>query len=283
LGTSQAQFQFAYTGSTTGYHLDLGLSADMSWGVYLDFANGAVSPVSTPSPQRWDAYTCGRTFYWRVWDQERRVSSPIQAATTPACSGTFSNLTSSLGTSQALFQFAYSGNTTSYHVDLSTRADMSWDVYLDFASGTTSPVVTPNPRRWTAYTCGRTLYWRVWDRDRRVSSPIQAASTPSCGGAFFSLASSLGATQSQFHFLFTGATTGYHVDLSTRADMSWDVYLDFATGAAGPLVTANPQQRWGAYTCGRTLYWRVWDRDRRVSSPIQTALTFACPRTFSSP
>jgi hypothetical protein len=159
---------------------------------------------------------------------------------------------------------------------------MSWDVYLDFASGAASPLTTANPQRWDAYICGRTFYWRVWDQDRRVSSAIQAASTPACSGTFSNLTSSLGASQAQFQFTYAGSTPGYHVDLSTRADMSWDVYLDFATGSASPLSTTNPQ-RWGAYTCGRTLYWRVWDQDRRVSSAIQTAPTFACSGTFSSP
>jgi hypothetical protein len=65
-------------------------------------------------------------------------------------------------------------------VDLSTTADMSWDVYLDFATGTASPVATTNPRRWDKYTCGRTLYWRVWDQGRAISSPIQARSTFAC-------------------------------------------------------------------------------------------------------
>jgi hypothetical protein len=136
--------------------------------------------VSTTNPQRWGQYRCGRTLYWRVWDQGRTVSSAIQTAPTFACSGTFSGLSSSLGASQAQFQFAYSGSTPGYHVDLSTLADMSWDVYLDFATGAASPVSTTNPRRWGKYLCGRTLYWRVWDQGRTVSSPIQTASTFAC-------------------------------------------------------------------------------------------------------
>jgi hypothetical protein len=65
-----------------------------------------------------------------------------------------------------------------------------------------------------------------------------------------------------------------------EADMSWDVYLDFATDRR---ALNDQPAAWGAYTCGRTLYWRVWDQDRRVSSAIQTAPTFACSGTFSSP
>ena len=91
---------------------------------------------------RWDKYTCGRTLYWRVWDQGRAVSSPIQATPTFACSGSFSSLSASLGSSQALFYFAYSGTTNGYHVDLSTTANMGSDVYLDFATGTGSPATT---------------------------------------------------------------------------------------------------------------------------------------------
>jgi uncharacterized membrane protein len=161
-------------------------------------------------------------------------------------------------------------------VDLSTTADMSWDVYLDFATGAASPLTTTNPQRWDKYRCARMLYWRVWNQSRTVSSPIQARSTFACSvGTFSGLSASLGAAQAQFFFTYSGSTSGYHVDLSTRADMSWDVYLDFATGAASPLTTTNPQ-RWDKYRCARTLYWRVWNQSRTVSSPIQTRSTFVC-------
>jgi parallel beta-helix repeat protein len=277
LAASRAEFQFAYSGSTASYHVDLSTVADMSTDVYLDFATGAASPLSTALPQRWDKYTCGRTLYWRVWDQERRVGGPIQAASTFPCSGTFSDLSASLGSSQAQFFFAYSGGTSGYHVDLSTTADMSWDVYLDFATGAASPVTTTDPRRWDKYTCGRTLYWRVWDQSRTVSSPIQARSTFPCTlGTFSRLWASLESSQARFFFTYSGSTSGYHVDLSTTANMSWDVYLDFAAGTASPVITTDPR-RWDKYTCGRTLYWRVWDQSRTVSSPIQARSTFSCP------
>ncbi len=92
-------------------------------------------------------------------------------------SGAFSGLSSSLGASQAQFQFAYSGSSSGYHADLSTTADMSWDVYLDFTTGAASPLSTTNPQRWDKYRCGRTLYWRVWDQERTVSSAIQTRPT----------------------------------------------------------------------------------------------------------
>jgi uncharacterized membrane protein len=277
LGSSQAQFLFSYSGGTSGYHVDLSTLADMSWDVYLDFATGSGSPVATGNPQRWDKYRCGKTLYWRVWNQERTVSSPIQTATTFACAPSgFSGLSANLGASQAQFSFSYSGGTSGYHVDLSTLADMSWDVYLDFATGSGSPVATGNPQRWDKYRCGRTLYWRVWNQERTVSSPIQTATTFACAPSGFSgLSANLGASQAQFSFSYSGSTSGFLVDLSTLADMSWDVYLNFATGSGSPVSTGNPQ-RWDKYRCGKTLYWRVWNQERTVSSPIQSAQTFNC-------
>lgn len=96
------------------------------------------------------------------------------ARPTLAQSNLFTDLSATLSFSTATFSFAYSGNATYFYIDLSTVADMSWDVYGNFAEGSTSPVIQTGPTGWDKYTCSRTLYWRV----RTASdppSPIQTA------------------------------------------------------------------------------------------------------------
>ncbi|KKQ66739.1 MAG: hypothetical protein US86_C0004G0057 [Candidatus Daviesbacteria bacterium GW2011_GWA2_38_24] len=89
--------------------------------------------------------------------------------------GTFSNLAAKLGENSASFSFDYSGTTTGLKIDLSVTADLSWGVYLDFARGSKSPVIENNPKKWDAYACGKTLYWRAYDEERKVQSSIQKA------------------------------------------------------------------------------------------------------------
>lgn len=101
------------------------------------------------------------------------VSRPVSApVSTPAPAG-FSSLSANLNSNDSTFNFYYSGSSANYHVDLSTYADMSWDVYLDFASGVNSPVKITNPKKWDKYQCGKTLYWKVYNSNRTVVSPIQ--------------------------------------------------------------------------------------------------------------
>jgi hypothetical protein len=155
---------------------------------------------------------------------------------------------------------------------------MSWDVYLSFGTGSSSPIQVGSPQAlWDKYRCGKTLYWRVWNQDRTVSSPIQTKATFACAsGSFSNLSASLGSGTAAFNFSYSGSSSGFHVDLSTLADMSWDVYLSFGTGSSSPIQVGSPQALWDKYRCGKTLYWRVWNQDRTVSSPIQTKATFAC-------
>src|SRR3989338_8543320 len=63
LGENSASFSFDYSGTTTGLKIDLSVTADLSWGVYLDFARGSKSPVIENNPKKWDAYACGKTLY----------------------------------------------------------------------------------------------------------------------------------------------------------------------------------------------------------------------------
>jgi hypothetical protein len=62
---------------------------------------------------------------------------------------------------------------------------------------------------------------------------------------------------------------------------SRDVYVSFGRGVSSPIQVSNPQARWDKYRCGKTLYWRVWNHDRTVSSSIQTKTTFACGSSLS--
>jgi hypothetical protein len=84
----------------------------------------------------------------------------------------FSKLEASLTTESATFKFSYAGNMETYHIDLSTYADMSWDVYLSFAKGAASPLTETDPAKWDKYVAGKKLYWRVTNFERTIQSPI---------------------------------------------------------------------------------------------------------------
>lgn len=73
----------------------------------------------------------------------------------------------------AKFYFSYSAYTTNFVIDASTLPDMSNDVYLTFAQGSESPITLTNPTKWDKYTCGRMLYWRIYNADKTVKSSIQ--------------------------------------------------------------------------------------------------------------
>lgn len=102
-------------------------------------------------------------------------------------------------------------------------------------------------------------------------------------GTFSNLFADLGETTATFNFGYTGASSTYKVDMSTTSDMSWDVYLDFASGPTPPLTVTNPQSRWDKYRCDTTLYWRVWNAARSASSPIQSGVLCAPPSPSPSP
>lgn len=102
-------------------------------------------------------------------------TSPTPTPTPTPFVPTFSNLSGTLEKTQALFSFSYSGFSSNYIVDLSTVSTMTTDVYVNFAQGSTSPIAELNPIKWDKYTCGRTLYFRMWNAFRTVSSTIQSA------------------------------------------------------------------------------------------------------------
>lgn len=89
--------------------------------------------------------------------------------------GEFSDLSASLLDESASFQFKYTGRSPSYTVQMSTLPDMSWDVHVDFAAGTRSPLVNAAPASWGKYLCGATLYWRVIAGSGLAESSIQSS------------------------------------------------------------------------------------------------------------
>lgn len=267
----------------------------MSWDVWLDFTTGTSSSLIETTPTKWDKYNCGTKLYWRVYTDDRKVYSPIQTATVDCQTDPislsvvdFTNLSAALDGTKALFSFTPSGLATTYRVDLSLKPDMSWDTYMSFVIGSSTTLVENDPfNKWDKYNCGSTFYWRVYTDNRRFMSPIQSA-TVNCPtpvtlptGTFSNFNSAdLGVTVANFAFSYSDPNeTDFQIDMSTLPDMSWDVYLSFAKGPSsiGPngtkiVGTANPYDKWDKYRCGQTLYWRVWTKNRRISSPIQTAI-----------
>ena len=136
-----------------------------------------------------DAWGCNPTGYYRWWYSHlpkndgngpdstynswwTYLLDPQKANEHPK--GAFSNTSASLKIDSATFNFDYS-LPSSYKIDLSTTSDMSWDLYLDFATGSSSPVTVTNPTKWDKYKCGATLYWKVLTADRSISSNINTA------------------------------------------------------------------------------------------------------------
>ena len=110
-----------------------------------------------------------------VTEAKQIPTSPPTPSPSPTPAGTFSATSATLNLNQATFNFNFSGPNQNFKVDLSTQADMSWDVYLDFATGPASPVVISNPTKWDKFACGTTLYWKVSTDNRSVTSGINSA------------------------------------------------------------------------------------------------------------
>jgi hypothetical protein len=92
------------------------------------------------------------------------------------------------------------------------------------------------------------------------------------------VAAQFGEQEARFDFRYanTGETL-YKVHASTHADMSWDVFVNFATGGSSPLVVQNPSALWSTYRCGATLYWRLEAvYTGRIHSGIQGPTTVQC-------
>jgi len=125
---------------------------------------------------------------------------------------------------------------------------------------------------------GRTLYNNWW---KYYAYFDETAVPPSIPGDFSNVSAIFGTTSATFAFNYSGSTSEYLVDVSTVPDMSTDVYVNFATGSTSPLIVSSPQAKWDKYSCGRTLYWRVYSADRSTQGPIIT--TVACPVPTATP
>jgi hypothetical protein len=183
----QATFEFEYSEVNRQYRVHMSTVPDMSTDVYLTFAFGDASPLVVNDVQKWDKYTCGRDFYWRVEDDVTGQVSDIQSAivdcNTSPSQGQIDSLKATLSESEAKFEFGHPSESGPYRVHMSTVPDMSTDVYLTFAFGDASPLVVNDVQKWDKYTCGRDFYWRVEDDNRasvsEIASVIVQCSTPS--------------------------------------------------------------------------------------------------------
>ncbi len=96
--------------------------------------------------------------------------------------GQWSGVSARFTGTSARFDFRYANPAeTLYKAHLSTLADFSWDVYFNFASGGSSPMVQDAPHGvWSVYDCGATLYWRLEAVSTAVVSSIQGPTTVDC-------------------------------------------------------------------------------------------------------
>lgn len=161
----------------------------------VDANSAAMQPISvSPSNPGFDLAKFFNPLTWMVrWNRNVpegaytiKYQAPSAWCTIPPTptntpqSWNISNMLANLGNTSASFNFTYTGTPSNYfRVHLSTTPDMSSDVYLTFAGGTTSPLVENNPHKWDKYTCGKTLYWRVETANGNVSPIAQALVCPS--------------------------------------------------------------------------------------------------------
>lgn len=109
--------------------------------------------------------------------------------------------------------------------------------------------------------------------EKFVASPILAKPN---SNAFNSLSAVLTADTAIFNFVFSELNTSYVVDVSTSSRMRGkDIYKDFGSGPASPILVTDPQAKWDGYRCGATIYWRVSSANHRHKSPVQTS-TVGC-------
>jgi hypothetical protein len=81
LASDRAEFSFDSSIITTPYYVEMSQRPDLSYGVYVNFANGNSCPLTVINPQaKWDQYRCGNTMYWRVYTSASLRMSEIQKA-----------------------------------------------------------------------------------------------------------------------------------------------------------------------------------------------------------
>ena len=137
----------------------------------------------------------------QVWinsgSQPMNTTIHVTGTTTPPETQMFGNLSARMYGDYALFKFSYNANGTgSFRVDTSTQAqeldktsNPAANTRFGFAFSSGTPMdpsnnATPDsiraaiqrtPQGWPSWTCGTTIYWRMYDSsDLRVKSPIQS-------------------------------------------------------------------------------------------------------------
>jgi hypothetical protein len=233
----------------------------------------------------------GKTLYNNWWKYYANYDETVTVNPTQS-PGTFTNLSSSLLANKSIFNFNYSGTTSTYRIDLSISSDMVNGTYLTFGQGTSSPISVTDPTKWTSYVCGAQFWWRV-RTEENVTSPIQTATvdcsapsptstptqiptptstlTPTPVPNFTNLSASLLGTKATYNFTPVKPSSMYYIDMSNLADMSWNVYLSFGQGTSSPIIVTDPTKWTGVYKCGATLYWRVRTAENAYSG-IQTGI-----------
>lgn len=158
---------------TSGVSYTWGISSNFSISPTFKPSNNLATfiPNSTGSGSLWVSAITSESSAIKYIDVCVGVLCPSYTNPTPTPTPTptstpvpvsFTGLSASLpGTGSAVFYFTYSGSSPSFAIDISTKSDMSTDVYSTFTWGTSSPLVENNPTKWDKYSCGRTLYWIV--------------------------------------------------------------------------------------------------------------------------
>ena len=111
-----------------------------------------------------------------------------------------------------------------------------------------------------------------------TSTEQATAAARALSGGFSALEATLAPGLAEFSFEHTGSGT-YEIDVSTDPNMNTDVYANFGSGSASPVVVVGGATSWDKYVCGATLYWRVRLRDTADVSGIQSAVVCA-PNPF---
>lgn len=112
------------------------------------------------------------------------VPTPTPSPTSPPTVPTITNLSANLLSNSATFSFDASGFSVynfNYIVDISTSPTMSSDTWFTFAQGPYNTLSNTDPKKWGSYTCGQTVYWRVYTyiSTGNVTSPTKQ-STVTC-------------------------------------------------------------------------------------------------------
>ncbi len=120
--------------------------------------------------------------YFDVVPTPASTSSPTPTSTSSPLIPIISNLSANLQNYYASFSFNASNFSFSsvyaanYTVNISTSPTMSAaDTYLNFAQGPYNTFSITDPNKWSSYSCGTTVYWRIYTSDgtNTVTSPIK--------------------------------------------------------------------------------------------------------------